>query len=199
MARRTATKRIRQARPTLIGAGITEQYYFTHLQTIFGLKVKIRPRYFGREGIHALEKKIQQVLDDDGKAIVVFDADVSTWDIKERQRLTSLKKKYIKEKNVIICDSLPSIEYWFLLHYINTTRNFRTSQAVISQLSKYVVNFDKTESFLKNQKWVSDLCSEGKLQIAYKTAKNNSNKKGSYSNVWKAIEEIGLLKKIGDK
>ena len=102
MARRTATKRIRQARPTLIGAGITEQYYFTHLQTIFGLKVKIRPRYFGREGIHALEKKIQQVLDDDGKAIVVFDADVSTWDIKERQRLTSLKKKYKRKE----CDNL---------------------------------------------------------------------------------------------
>lgn len=92
MARRIAIKDIREIRPTIIGAGITEQWYFTHLQSLFRLKIKIRPRFFGQEDIHSLEKRIQQVLDDNGKAVVVFDADVSTWDDKEKQRLTTLKE-----------------------------------------------------------------------------------------------------------
>lgn len=193
MARRKPTKNIRQVRPTIIGAGITEQWYFTHLQSLFGLKIKIRPRYFGHENIFLLDKRIEQVLSDEGKAVVVFDADVTTWNDKEKKRFEQLKKKYAKNPNVILCDSLPSIEYWFLLHYENTTRNFPTSKSVISQLIKHVPSFDKTESFLKNQKWVADMSSEGKLQSAHDRAKDNGTDKGSYSNVWKAIEEIDIV------
>lgn len=193
MARRKPTKNIRQVRPTIIGAGITEQWYFTHLQSLFGLKIKIRPRYFGHENIFLLDKRIEQVLSDEGKAVVVFDADVTTWNDKEKKRFEQLKKKYAKNPNVILCDSLPSIEYWFLLHYENTTKSFPTSKTVISQLVKYISNFGKTESFLKNQKWVADMSSDGKLQAAHDRAKENGTDKGSYSNIWKAIEEIDIV------
>ena len=46
MARRTATINKNQERAVIIGAGITEKWYFSHMQTLYGLKVKIRPRYF---------------------------------------------------------------------------------------------------------------------------------------------------------
>lgn len=199
MARRIAIKDIREIRPTIIGAGITEQWYFTHLQSLFRLKIKIRPRFFGQEDIHSLEKRIQQVLDDNGKAVVVFDADVSTWDDKEKQRLTTLKKKYANNHDVVLCDSLPSIEYWFLLHYINTTRQFGTSKAVISQLVKFLPEFNKSEGFLKNTKWISDLCSNGKLKEAYTRAKTNGTDHESYSNLWKSIDSIGLDNKVLDR
>ena len=75
MARRRPTKNIKEVRPTIIGAGITEQWYFTHLQSLFGLKIKIRPRYFGHETMNLLAKRIEQVLSDEGKAVVVFDTD----------------------------------------------------------------------------------------------------------------------------
>lgn len=39
------------------------------------------------------------------------------------------------------------------------------------------------------------MSSDGKLQQAYNRAKTHDTGKGSYSNVWKAIEEIGLLNK----
>lgn len=195
MARRKPTKNIREVRPTIIGAGITEQWYFTHLQSIFGLKIKIRPRFFGHETIHVLTKRIEQVLAEEGKAVVVFDTDVTTWNDIEKKRFEQLKVKYGKNKNVVICDSLPSIEFWFLLHFVDTTRVFPTSKSVISQLVKYISNFDKTDSFLKNKKWVEDMSSNGKLQQAYNRSKSHGTTNGSYSNVWKAIEEIGLLNK----
>ena len=122
MARRRPTVALLAPIPTIIGAGITEQYYFAHLQSKLGLKIRIRPRYFGHENVHALEKRIKQVLDDEGFAIVVFDADVSQWNAAERKRLGTLKSRYSNNKRVILCDSMPSIEFWFLLHYCRTNR-----------------------------------------------------------------------------
>ena len=194
MARRRPTKNIKEVRPTIIGAGITEQWYFTHLQSLFGLKIKIRPRYFGHETMNLLAKRIGHVLSEEGKAVVVFDTDVTTWDDMEKKRFEQLKK-YAKNGNVMICDSMPSIEFWLLLHYVDTSRSFPTSKSVITQLVKYITNFDKTDSFLRNKKWVEDMSSEGKLQQAYNRAKAHGTGKGLYSYVWKAIEETGLLSK----
>lgn len=111
MARRTATINKKPERAVIIGAGITEKYYFSHLQSLYNLKIKIRPRYFGNENISTLEKLIKQVLDNEGLAIVVFDADVSSWNTTESKRLQSLKQKYDKNKRVILCDSMPSVEF----------------------------------------------------------------------------------------
>lgn len=72
------------------------KWYFSHMQTLYGLKVKIRPRYFGNENINTLEKLIKQVLDNEGLAIVVFDTDVSTWNESEKKKLSALRKKYSK-------------------------------------------------------------------------------------------------------
>ena len=194
MARKEAIKPKYQERTTIIGAGITERWYFSHLQTLFDLKIKIRPRFFGNENINTLEKRIGQVLDEGSRAVVVFDAYVSTWNETEKERLVKLRRKYIKNKRVILCDSLPSIEYWFLLHYANVNRYFGTSKAVMEELTKYIKDFDKTESFLKNQKWVLDMCVEGQLHMAFQRAQSFGIDGESYTNIWKAMENIGLVK-----
>ena len=192
MARKEAIKQQRQERAVIIGAGLTERWYFSHLQSHFNLKIKIRPRFFGNENITTLEKRINQVLSDEGIAVVIFDADVSTWNDAEKTRLIALKKKYEKSKRVILCDSLPSIEYWFLLHYLNTNRFFGTSKAVIDELVKYVERFEKTDVFLRNPKWVEELCNNGKLEYAYERATSYGEQGPSYSNVWKAIKYVGI-------
>jgi hypothetical protein len=192
MARKEAIKLKYQERTTIIGAGLTEQWYFSHLQTLFNLKIKIRPRFFGNENINTLEKRIGQVLDEDGRVIVVFDADVSTWNSTEKERLVSLRKKYTKNKRVTLCDSLPSIEYWFLLHYANINRYFGTSKAVIEELAKHIKDFNKTDAFLKNQKWVFDMCMEGRLDLAFQRAQSFGMDGESYTNLWKAIEQLKL-------
>lgn len=57
MARKVKTRQQNAPIPTIIGAGITEQWYFTHLQRILGYRVKVRPRFFGQEDIFQLTKK----------------------------------------------------------------------------------------------------------------------------------------------
>ena len=193
MARKTAIIRKNQERAVIIGAGITERWYFSHMQSLYGLKVKIRPRYFGNESIFTLEKLIKQVLDDEGLAIVVFDTDVSAWNESESKKLAMLRQKYSKHKRVILCDSMPSIEFWFLIHFINTNRFFGTSKAVIAELVKFIPKFDKSESFLSNKKWVEEMCQEDRLNNACKRARQFGTEGESYSNLWKAFEYLGIF------
>ena len=190
MARKTSLKQRRSPIPTIIGAGLTEQWYFTHLKALRGYRMKIRPRFFGTETAAGLDKKIEEVLRDEGIAICVYDADVSTWNEAERKKLDVLQKKYEGNASVLLCDSMPSIEYWFLLHYKHTTRHFGTSKAVIKELKKYIPQYDKTEQFLSNPKWVADMSGEGRQEQACKYADNTNTSSGSYSKVHKVFPLI---------
>ena len=193
MARKESTKQRNEAIPTIIGAGITEKWYFTHLQAKYRVRMKIRPRFFGKETVFTLEKKLSEVLKDGGRAIIVFDADVSTWNKVEKDRLEAMRSKYAKNNRVLLCDSMPSIEYWFLLHYVNTNRHFSTSKAVITELVKRIKEFDKTETFLKNQKWVNDMSADGRLESAAQRAFTFGTSGESYTNVWKAMQELHIV------
>jgi hypothetical protein len=193
MARKESTTQFKESIPTIIGAGITEKWYFTHLQAKYRVRMKIRPRFFGKETVFTLEKKLTEVLKNGGRAIVVFDADVSTWNKAEKERLETMKSKYAKNNRVLLCDSMPSIEYWFLLHYVNTNRHFGTSKAVIMELVKRIKEFDKTETFLKNQKWVDDMSADGRLESAAQRAVAFGTSGESYTNVWKAMQELHIV------
>lgn len=193
MARKQAQKQLKDPKPTIIGAGITEQWYFKHLQTLRGYSVKIKPRYFGRENAVKLDKRVDKVLKEEGFAIVVFDADVSQRNYKERQLVQRMKTKYANNKDVLFCDSLPSIEYWFLLHYKEAGRLFKTSNAVVEEIKKYNSQFDKNGKFLENDSWVKDLCDGKRLWQAIERCKQQEEKVNrgesvSYSKVYKAIE-----------
>ena len=190
MVRKTSLRQRRNPIPTIIGAGITEQWYFTHLKALRGYRVKIRPRFFGTETAAGLDKKIEEVLRDESIAICVFDADVSTWNEAERKKLTALQKKYEGNASVLLCDSMPSIEYWFLLHFKHTTRHFGTSKAVVKELKKYIPQYDKTEQFLSNQRWVEEMTGEGRQEQACEYADKMDTSGGSYTRVHKVFPHI---------
>lgn len=193
MDRRVETKVTRRPIPTIIGAGITEQWYFTHLKLIFDYRIKVRPRFFGNETADGMAKKIAEVIAEGGIAICVYDADVSTWNEVERGKLERLRTKYAKSKRVILCDSMPAVEYWFLLHYENTNRYFGTSGAVIQELKQFLPDYDKSEKFLRNRKWVTDMCSDGKLDQAIVRAKQFGYESESYSRMDKVFDVINEL------
>lgn len=189
--RNTNTKNTLEAIPTIIGAGITEQYYFEHLKNLFGYRLKIRPRFFGNENIYYIEQRIRQVLDEGGRAICIFDADVTNWDAAEKKKLEELKRKYGNKPDVLICDSLPSIEYWFLLHFRKTAKFFTTSKEAERELSSYIRSYEKHERFLSKPDWVIQMTDDEKQNDAITRAKEiGMQENQSYTNVYKAIEEM---------
>ena len=80
---------------------------------------------------------------------------------------------------------MPSIEFWFLLHYLNTNRYFATSDDVISALRRYLPSFIKQQSYLSKENRVATLLSDNKLITAINNATAIGEDGESYSNLHK--------------
>lgn len=188
MARKIENRIQKRRSVTLIGEGITEQYYFTHIRALFGYHYTIKPYYFSVTSLVEMDKKIAEAIQDGGFAIAIFDADVASRNEAEKKKLESIRKKYANKKNVLLCDSLTSIEYWFLLHYENTNRFFKDSAATEKALRKYIPDYEKKEKFLQEMKWVSDLCADEKLELAKTRAEAFGHTGDSYSEIYRAFD-----------
>jgi hypothetical protein len=187
--RRQATRELKQG-VYIVGEGFTERYYFQHLKTYGQYNYKIEPRLFGKTSF----KQIDEIVKDLSKnknivVIVVFDLDVVGNDNKVKKTFEDFIKQYKKKENVILCGTKPSIEYWFLLHFENMTKELSSSE-VIRELKKHINDYDKKQDYLQKDKWFNDLMKDDNMQKAIERAKNNNNENGSYSNIWKGLEKI---------
>jgi hypothetical protein len=199
---RVNTRETRQAKPTILGEGkVTEYYYFKHLCRLICCPAEIDKSNFGRKAIGDFEDKIEQVLKGKGSVVVVFDADVMASNETERRRLQAIKDKYRNNENVLICDSFPSIEYWFLLHYVDTCKSF-SSAAVVDELSKHVSGYCKDMEWAKREHWVASLRADGREQAAreravkYAEDSEQHSEGKAYTNLYKFFDKYPPKKSI---
>lgn len=190
MKRKIESRQPRPMRKRVVGAGITEFWYLKHLKPLLGLNIELQPRLFGNETMGNINKLIEEGLEIGSDVICLFDEDIQQWNQVEAKRIADLHKKYDHDKRVTLGCSMPSIEYWFLLHYENTNRHLRTSHDAIKALQKYIAQFDKKENFLRHQKWVAELIKNGKMEDAMKRAEALGRSGASYTDVWKAIKDM---------
>jgi hypothetical protein len=177
---------------TIIGEGITEQFYFKHIRAIFGFRFILRPYFFGTTSFKEMDRKINEVVAGQGIAVCVFDIDVAERDEKEQKKLKGLKQKYFRKKNVLFCESLPSVEFWFLIHYQNTNKYFNHVAAVTSVLRQFLPGYQKTTHYLEQEGWVRNLCADGNLESAIHRAKDFGDSGSSYSNIYKAFDLFSI-------
>lgn len=212
-----ASRDIRRAKPTIIAEGKrTEYYYFKHLCELIGLSIERMNRNdFGRKAVGDFEEKIDEVLAGKGSVVVVFDTDVMDSDETQKKLLQKIMDKYKDNDDVLICDSYPCIEYWFLLHFGDTNGMFSSSFIVHAlrghndnntnrkktnkkkkkeEEKKCMPDYCKEDDWLNNRKWVEDLRKDGKEQIAcqnaYKYREGGAlyEKGRSYTNIYKFFE-----------
>ena len=116
----------------VIGEGITEKYYFQHLKRLANYKITVRPRFFHKT--NSISHYIKKVVE----VICVFNADGWKRNQKEKEYLNILYSEYGQSKNVIICDTLPAIEYSFLIHFVHTNRRFNNYKDLRNTLRRYL-------------------------------------------------------------
>ena len=191
MARKINTRETRRPKKRVVGAGITEFWYLKHLKPLLELDFELKPRFFGDESVANINSLIEESLGDGAPVICFYDEDVKQWNHVEAQRIKCLHDKYDKNENVTLACSMPSIEYWFLLHYENTNRHLRTSDNAINALKKYIPQFEKKENFLKHESWVDELIADCKMDVAMQRAEKFGRKGGgSYTDVWKGMKKL---------
>jgi hypothetical protein len=187
MARVRKERELKRSRITVIGEGLTERWYFEHLRSLKGFRYDCKPRFFAHQSYEEMSKLIDWVIQNGGIAVCVCDADVTRTNEERKKAFIEMKASYSKTDRVFICDSMPSIEFWFLIHYLNTSRNFKDSDAVIQVLQKYIPEYEKSGSFLEKAQWVSEMSSDARLSDACKRAARLGPENESYSEIHKAI------------
>lgn len=162
---------MRPGRVAVLGEGRTEQFYLKHLKTIKGYNYAIRPLLFDSISLKDATEIIDQLLHE-GFGLIVFFMDFDTIVNQQRMReFNAFKKRYAKHKEVLICESMPSIEYWFLLHFTKTTREFENSDQVEASLKRFIADYSKHIDWLEHPEWVINLCANGKLSEAMNRSK----------------------------
>lgn len=192
MARRIKERELKNPTITIIGEGATERYYFTHLKRLRGYNYVCKPRNFTEQTFDEMQKQIDRVLADNGIAVCVFDADVTRTRPAEKIKYDDMRRKYAKNPSVILCDSMPSIEFWFLLHYLNTNRYFATSDDVITMLRRFIPDFSKHQSFLSKEAWVLELIADNRIDKAIANANSIGLDGESYSRLPKLFQIIAI-------
>ena len=208
----------------IAGGKNTERFYLEHISKITSYKFNIRPEYFGHESNYhkKFPKWITTILtkNSDAKIFCLLDFDTIYNNEQNKINYTEFQEaifEYIEKETVVLCPSMPCVEYWFLLHFENTTELFKTNKAVVVPLLNYMKEYFsvnpnisasefadklKKEEFLEDQSWVEKLCSDGKLELAIKRAKenienavkNNNLEKVSYSYIYKLFDEYNSPK-----
>jgi hypothetical protein len=186
MARRVKQKQLKPIRPVLLCEGPTELFYFKHLATLNGadrrFQFDVRKTWLPMK-ITDIERVIKEEASD-GDFVCVFDLDVTRDDKSQRDAFLRLEKEYTNSSHVLLCCSMPSIEYWFLLHFEDTHAHLSSKQ-VLERLIKHLPNFSKERQFLENPQWVKKL--EAQRASAEKRAQVG-NKTGSYTELYKVFQ-----------
>lgn len=209
------TREMGELHPFLISGGEnTERYYFTHISDKTDYKFNIRPKYFGDESNYteAFPKRIKEVLsgNKDVRIFCVFDWDTvygKEVKLKKHEAFEEQFKDEISNGTVTLCPSMPSIEYWFLLHFMDYTKLLKHYGEIANLLAPYLKHcfphpvkplkkLLKSEKHLKNSAWVENLCADGKLDKAIERAEKNIDaavaakklEEQSYSYIYKVFK-----------
>ena len=188
MARIRKERELKRSRITVIGEGLTERWYFEHLRTLKGYHYDCKPRFFTHQSYEEMGKLIDWVLRSGGIAVCVCDADITRTNEERKKAFQAMKAKYAENKDVLICDSMPSIEFWFLIHYVNTSKYFKDSDAVIQTLRRHISDYDKSGAFLEKQQWVAEMSTDKRQTEACNRATLLSPNSESYSEIHLAIK-----------
>jgi hypothetical protein len=202
MARRTREIKFKE-RYVVLGEGITEQHYLEHLKKANAYKYSIKPRLFHDIGIEKVEGIIDDLVSGDCDG-VVFLTDYDTIVSQNKQELFNrLVKKYEENDSVLICDSMPSIEYWFLLHFVYTTKEFTMCEEVVAELKKHIKVYSKSAKYLATEAWFSKLMENDGLKNAKENAEKGFKAKERdgglhfpYTRMHEAIKRFDEQKKI---
>jgi len=186
----------------VLGEGITEQWYLNHLKKHNGYRFSIRPSLFADIGIEKAEGIIDELLSggcDQVTFLTDYDIIVNQGKKGEFEKLVN---KYKNIKEVLICDSMPSIEYWFLLHFAYTTKEFVSCDEIVKDLKNYIPDYSKKKSYLEKDKWFNQLIKNNSLNKAIfnatkglKQYKNsNTGEHFPFSKMHLAIQEFDKQK-----
>ena len=124
------------------------------------------------------------------KMYLLMDTDVN----QNKQKQIDEVKKICVQNDIELITSTPTFEYWYILHYQYTTKNYRDSKHVKTELKSLISGYsesldiypiikDKTDTAIKNSKKVEKYQASSGNSI-------DSDNANPHSSVYKVVEEL---------
>lgn len=184
----------------IICPGEIEKVYFQALKhdRFRGLSITIKPKLGQAD---KFEKVFQDIVKNyaEGESIAYFyvnDMDaIIAQDMLEKYK--KAKGKALKASNgmLTMIETIPCIEYWFLLHYIYTTKHYPSYESMKKDVRDAIPDYDKNEAWAKKIYGIL----KDRIGIAMansrKSTENKQKDEGacSYTNMHVLIEQLDAL------
>lgn len=150
---RNKRRKIREPRQTysIIGDGQTEKWYFELMKLHETLpRIDLKPELPVKRKLKNLFDQAIENAKDYDKVFLIFDLDA----ILHNNQIDDFKKylgKVKKNKKIQVLVNNPCLEFWFLLHFVQTSRYFPICTDAEDELRRNgrIENYRKTEKFFK--------------------------------------------------
>jgi len=186
---------------SIIVDGDTEVWYFNMLKrNERHLKISIKPELPKRKKLSEQYHYVCSAAENYTKVFWVVDFDTILKETKDTrkgketplQEFQKYRNKLAnKYDNVIVIINSPCLEFWTLLHFKFTSKFYPLCDNCISDLKKYLPDYEKTQKYYTKEN--DDIYL--KLKPYLKTAIEHSERlgKGDLSHPEKAISEMNLF------
>jgi len=173
--------------------GETESWYFQMLKRNEPtLQVNIEPKIPQKKKLSEQYEKVCELSEDYTKVFWIIDLDVVIADSKISELKGYLKKLEQKKfKNIITIFNNPCLEFWFVLHFVQTTKYFPKCKEVEKELSKYLDDYKKTRKYFTKQD--NDIYLKLKSRLPTALINTKRTKKGNIEKIKKGICEMNLF------
>ncbi len=196
MARKKNRRKLKNA-VAIVGEGITEWHYFTDLKQTERYSFKVKPELPKHSDVDAIVKKAKKLLTDGyDKVLCLFDMDRIYTDKTENSKYLKHRNKLHNKKNkigrqIIFYETMPCIEFWFLLHFINySTGVYPDYNSLKSKLLSYLKGYDKSDKYFKKNKIYQILTTQGSIELAIDSAEKLVIEKDKSENTLFPFSEI---------
>mgnify|MGYP000712367012 CR=1 FL=1 len=156
----------------IIVDGETEIWYFQMFKRNEpSLQVNIEPKIPQKKKLSEQYKKICELAEDFSKVFWIIDMDVVIAENriqKLKEYLNDIENKY---SNVITILNNPCLEFWFILHFEQTTKYFPKCLEAEKRLRKQLADYEKTRKYFTKQDNDIYLKLKSKLPSALKNSK----------------------------
>ena len=180
--------------------GETEYWYLQMLKRNEpNIPFNIKPQILQKKNINQQYDLVTALLEDDyDKVFWIVDLDVLLKEEREKNNSTSSLQQFLSywrklsnQNKVVVIVNNPCLEYWFLLHYKNTSKVFTACADAEKQVSQHLKGYEKTKKFFTKSN--NDIYKQ--LKPYLQTAVSNATALGTFDakDYSKAKCEMPLL------
>lgn len=187
----------------IIGEGETEWFYLDSLRIAKRYPFQMKPTFPKHSDWRYIFQQAESCLSEDYDIVIcLIDMDV-IYNKPDEKSLYDNKKTDLQKTGIIIIETNPCTEFWFLLHFLPSfsTKAYQTYDELEKELRKYLPGYEKSKRYFKKNPLYPDLIKHGDLSRATKYAAkllNIAQDSPEYLHSYTQIHELlSLLEELG--